>query len=103
MAAVFSVGCPADIVRLVEAYPQFRELYDQIAAFGQKPEELVNMYSKALEIMDLNTVKYMIEEQKKELEEAYQALAEQRAQTEALEREKEALKHELEQYKKAAN
>ncbi len=26
------------------------------------------MYSKALEIMDLNTVKYMIEEQKKELE-----------------------------------
>lgn len=94
---------PADIVRLVEAYPQFRELYDHIAAFGQKPEELVNMYSKALEIMDLNTVKYMIEEQKKELEEAYQALAEQRAQTEALEREKEALKHELEQYKKAAN
>lgn len=52
------------------------ELYAEIAAFQQKPEELVNMYSKALEIMDLNTVRYMIEEQKKELEEMAHALSE---------------------------
>ena len=67
---------PADIARLVETYPMFRELYAEIAAFQQKPEELVNMYSKALEIMDLNTVKYMIEEQKQEIEEQARLLAE---------------------------
>lgn len=67
---------PADIARLIDAYPRFRELYAEIAAFQQKPEELVNMYSKALEIMDLNTVRYMIEEQKKELEEMAHALSE---------------------------
>ncbi len=67
---------PADIVRLTKAYPKFRELYAEIAAFQQRPEELVNMYSKALEIMDRNTVQYMIEEQKKEIEEQARLLAE---------------------------
>ena len=68
---------PADIARLTEAYPRFRELYAEIAAFQQKPEELVNMYSKALEIMDRNTVQYMIEEQKKEIEEQKKEIEEQ--------------------------
>lgn len=67
---------PADIARLTEAYPKFRKLYAEIAAFQQKPEELVNMYSKALEIMDRNTVQFMIEEQKKEIEEQARLLAE---------------------------
>ena len=67
---------PADIARLTDAYPKFRELYAEIAAFQQRPEELVNMYSKALEIMDRNTVQYMIEEQKKEIEEQAKLLAE---------------------------
>lgn len=69
---------PADIVRLTEEWPMFRELYAEIAAFQQRPEELVNMYSKALEIMDRNTVQYMIEEQKKEIEEQAKLLAESR-------------------------
>ena len=34
------------------------------------------MYSKALEIMDRNTVQYMIEEQKKEIEEQARLLSE---------------------------
>ena len=68
---------PADIARLTETYPKFRELYKEIAAFQQKPEELVNMYSKALEILDRNTVQYMIEEQKKEIEEQARLLSEQ--------------------------
>lgn len=93
---------PADILRLVEKYPRFRELYADIIAFQQKPEELVNMYSKALEIMDRNTVKYMIEEQKQALEKQAQlllekdtALAEKDAQLQILQQELEALKKEL--------
>lgn len=90
---------PADITRLVGAYPMFRELYGQIAAFQQKPEELVNMYSNALEIMDLNTVKYMIEEQKRELEEVHRALVEKNTALAEQRKQMEALKRELEKYK----
>ena len=93
---------PSDIIHLTEAYPKFRKLYAEIAAFQQRPEELVNMYSEALEIMDYNTVQYMIEEQKKELEEkdralvsAQSALTEKDAQLEALKLELETLKKSL--------
>lgn len=59
---------PEDIMRIIERYPDFCEIYEEIAQFQVKPEELVGMYSKALEILDRNTVQYMIEEQKQEIE-----------------------------------
>lgn len=99
---------PADIVRLTETWPRFRELYAEIAAFQQRPEELVNMYSKALEIMDRNTVQYMIEEQKKEIEEQARLLAEKdkeiaESRKEIMEKDAqlEALKKELEKMNQA--
>ncbi len=59
---------PADIVRLVKAYPQFAECYQDIVDFRRHPKELIGMYSEALAIMDRNTVLYMCDEQKKEIE-----------------------------------
>ena len=59
---------PADIVRLVQAYPQFAECYQDIVDFRRHPKELIGMYSEALAIMDRNTVLYMCDEQKKEIE-----------------------------------
>ena len=64
---------PKDILRLICAYPEFMELYKEIADFRRKPEELMNMYSEVLAMMDRNTVKYMCEEQKKELKELTKA------------------------------
>lgn len=40
-----------------------------MAALRRNPEEVLNMYSEALRILDRNTVRYMIEEQQKEIEE----------------------------------
>ena len=57
-----STDNPSDIMALTEAYPYFKELYSDMIAFQRKPKELVNMFSEALEIMDRNTVKYMIED-----------------------------------------
>lgn len=57
---------PADIVRLVSAYPQFRSCYQDIVEFRTKPGELIYMYSKALAILDRNTEVYMCKELKKE-------------------------------------
>ncbi len=53
---------PTDIIALITAYPEFRELYQDIAAFRTKPKELITMYSEALEIADRNTVRLMIDD-----------------------------------------
>lgn len=56
---------PSDILRIIKKYPYFQELYQNIIEFRYHPEELIVMYSKALSIMDKNTVDYMIDELKK--------------------------------------
>lgn len=42
----------------------------------QKPEEVLGMFSEALRILDQNTVKYMVEEMQKELDEKNALLSE---------------------------
>ena len=59
---------PEHICQIIEKYPMFREMYQEIIQFRYKPEELIGMYSEALAILDRNTVQYMYEEQKKEIE-----------------------------------
>ncbi len=57
---------PADIMKLVNAYPEFLTYYQDIMEFRRKPKELLHMFSEALAIMDRNTELYMIDEMKKE-------------------------------------
>ena len=64
-----SSDAPKDILRLIEAYPEFKEYYHDIALFRKNSKELMNMYSEALIQMDRNTANYMIEEMQKEVEE----------------------------------
>ena len=59
---------PADIVKLVNAYPEFLSCYQDIMEFRRHPKELVTMYSEALAMMDRNLERYMVEESKKETE-----------------------------------
>lgn len=67
-----------DMLRILEAYPDFIALYREIMEFQAKPEELIGMFSEALEIMDRNTTRYMIEEQAKEIEEQKKVVARQK-------------------------
>lgn len=57
---------PKDINRIIEKYPYFEELYQEIVYFRYHPKELVGMYSEALEILDRNTVEFMLDDMKKE-------------------------------------
>ena len=91
---------PEDIIQLVEKYPEFKECYRDIMKFREKPEELITMFSEALIQMDKNTVKYMIEEQQKELEEQRRELEENKRELEENKRELEENKRELEENKK---
>ena len=58
---------PSDILRIVEQYPFFQTLYEDIVKFRYQPKELIVMYSDALKIMDENTVIYMVDEMKAEI------------------------------------
>ena len=71
-----SSDAPEDILKLIEAFPEFQEYYHDISLFRNNPKELMNMYSEALLQMDKNTANYMIEEMQKELEEKNNELAE---------------------------
>lgn len=64
---------PDDIMQLITLYPEFRELYHEIAEFRQNPKELIYMFSEALAIMDRNTIQLTLET---ELNEKKQLLAE---------------------------
>jgi hypothetical protein len=55
------------ITKLIEKFPEFLEIYQEMAAFRKSPEEVVNMFSDALAIMDRNTEAYMVEEARQKL------------------------------------
>lgn len=70
-----------------------------MAALRRKPEEVLGMYSEALRILDRNTVRYMIEEQQKELEQKKEEINQQKAIIKDQQKEIEKLKSQLEQLK----
>lgn len=70
---------PKDICRVIEAFPEFKELYGELLMLRFRTEELVSMFDvikEALRAADEGTVKYMVEEQQKEIEENKKVIAE---------------------------
>lgn len=53
---------PADIVKLINTYPEFLDYYKEILEFRRNPKELMFMYSEILAQMDRNMEKYMADE-----------------------------------------
>lgn len=93
-----------DAEALVREYPWLEEIYEEAAMLRQRSEEVLGMFSEALQILDENTVKYMIEELQKKVEEKEAAINEKdtiiNEQSSALHRistENEALKRQLEE------
>ncbi len=75
-----SSDAPSDIVKLVNAYPEFLSCYKDIVEFRRNPKELMNMYSEALAFLDKNTERYMVDELRKKVEERDAALADKDAE-----------------------
>lgn len=59
---------PERIMQLVEKVPEFKALYEEVYTICQNVERMMEMFSKELEILDKNTVRYMIDEMQEELE-----------------------------------
>lgn len=82
--------------QLVREYPWLEEIYREAAALRRNPEEVLNMYSEALRILDRNTVRYMIEEQQKEIEQSKEELEQSKKELEESKKEIAELKEKLE-------
>lgn len=93
----FSSDEPADILALISTYPEFCELYKEIAEFRKKPEELIHMYSEALAIADRNTVRLMIDDMQEELTNLNAQVEEKTSELEEKKSELEEKKSELEE------
>ena len=105
-----STDDPEKIYLLLETYPEFRPLYEQIFDICQNTGRMMEMFSRELQMMDHNTVKLMIDDMKEEIqtqaEEIENARAELDAQLQEVEkRDKtiEALEKEVKRLKESLN
>ena len=51
-----------DLTEILAVYPWLEAIYQDMASYLHKPEEVLTMFSDALKILDHNTVQYMIDE-----------------------------------------
>ena len=85
---------PERIIELITRYPEFKPMYETLYSMCQNVEGVMGFFSEELRIMDRNLVKYMVEEQQKEIEEKNKKLEEiekeiGKMQKEAKEKQKE--------------
>ena len=66
---------PERIIELIESYPKFKAMYEEVYDICRNIERVMQMYSKELAELDRNTVQYMIEEQEKVIKEQEQKLS----------------------------
>ena len=76
---------PERILELLEKYPEFREIYEEVYQMCRNVEGIVSLFSKELEEMDRNTVSYMIEELEAEVKAAEERAEQERQEREAAE------------------
>lgn len=73
-----SMDEPEDIIKLITEYPKFIPMYETIYQMCLNLERVMSMYSKELEILDRNTVSYMVDEQQKVINEQQEKIGRQR-------------------------
>lgn len=64
----FSEDEPEVIIRLIEKWPEFKVMYEEIYNQCRSIEGVMNMFSKELQELDRNTVQYMIDELQEEID-----------------------------------
>jgi len=95
--AFLSTDDPQIICRIISQYPEtFRSLYEKIADLCRNTEEVMNMFSKELQILDQNTIMTMVEEQQEEIEKQKEEMERQQEEMERQQEEIERQKKELE-------
>ena len=60
--AFFCMEEPEDVIRLISDYPQFKPMYEEVYRLCLSTEKVMGLFSKELQILDENTVQYMMDE-----------------------------------------
>lgn len=59
---------PKMILNLIEKYPEFKELYADVYEICRNTEAIMGLFSKELQILDENTVQYMIDDMQDQID-----------------------------------
>ena len=89
-----SMDEPEMILHLIECYPEFKLLYQEVYEMCRNMECMMRIFSKELEILDRNTVQYMIDEMQEQIDEQKEQIDEQKKQIEKLQAEIKKLESE---------
>ena len=91
------LGCddPKYIIRLIEKYPYFKPMYQDLYEMCLNVERVINMYSKELQELDHNTVIYMIDEYQEKLNRTKAQLDETKGQLDETKGQLDATKAQL--------
>ena len=73
---LFAMDEPEEIIRLIEAWPEFKKIYEEAYTICQNVEEVMRMFSEELRILDRNTVQYMVDEMQETIDAQKEQLAE---------------------------
>ena len=88
------LGCdePEVIIELITKYPEFKPMYSHLYDLCRNIEGVMKMFSKELQIMDRNTVKYMVDELQEQLDNTTEQLETEKAKVSTLTNELARLK-----------
>ena len=67
--AFLSIDDPELIVTLLSRYPKFQDMYADVYELCRNMEDIMGLFSKELQILDENTVDYMIDEMQATIDE----------------------------------
>ena len=73
-----SEDAPAVIERLIADYPRFIPLYRDVYEMCKNTEKVMGLYSKELQMLDRNTVQFMIDEQQEKIDKQQEEIERQR-------------------------
>ena len=93
MLMFFSAEEPEEIVKLIQAYPQFKPMYEEVYEMCRNMEEIMGLFSKELRELDRNTVQLMIDEMQEDLEQKRAELKKQNKELEKRSKEIEQQKN----------
>lgn len=92
-----------DIIRLIEEHPEFKPLYQDIYEMCQNVEDIMSLFSKELQILDANTVQFMVDEMQKEIDKQKDELDKQKNELDKQKNELDKQKNELDKQKNELN
>ena len=90
-----SVDEPEVILKLLNDYPEFKRLYDEVYDMCRNMERFMGIFSEELRELDKNTVELMIDEMQEELDERKKELGEAQERLDTTNKELDATNKEL--------